>query len=153
MTVNNIAYRDWLARDSNFDLYRLNLRGYWEHGNGHVLAVRQINQWSSNAPPAAYAPVILRGYKIGQYLGKDMSSLEAEERLRLAARWTATIFSGVACLYGGDLNCTDHANVYPNIGAGVQFVVKPKEKIVANLEFAMGKSDNYGIYLRMGYAY
>ena len=153
LNFNNIAYRDWLAGENNFDVYRLNLRGYWQHGNGHVLAARQLDQWTVDAPPAAYSPVILRGYKMGQYLGKHMSSIELEERLHLASRWTSTFFAGIACLYGGDLNCTDSANVYPDYGAGVQFIVKPKEGIVANLEYAKGKSDNYGIYLKMGYAY
>ncbi len=32
-------------------------------------------------------------------------------------------------------------------------VVKQKEGIVANLEYAQGKWDNYGIYLKLGYSY
>jgi hypothetical protein len=39
------------------------------------------------------------------------------------------------------------------VGAGVQYILKPKEGIVMNLEYAQGKDGNYGIYLKMGYAY
>ena len=118
-----------------------------------MLAVRQNNQWTSGAPPAAYVPVTLRGYKFGQYLGPKMSSLEAEERLRLGARWTATAFAGVASLYGGELDGTDPENLYANGGVGIQFVLKPEEKSLAALEYAKGEGDNEGVYLRLGYAF
>jgi hypothetical protein len=153
VNINNLAYRDWIAGQENYDTYRADLRYYWGHGDGNVLALRQNNQWTSEAPSSAYAPISLRGYKFGQYLGKYMSSMEAEERLRLAARWTATVFAGIGCLYGGDLKCTDEANVYPNVGAGVQYVIKEKEGMVLNLEYAKGKSDNQGVYLKFGYGF
>ncbi len=153
MNFNNIAYRDWLGGKDDFDVYRLDLRDYWGHGEGHVFAARQFNQWTADAPLSAEAPVTLRGYKMGQYLGKYMSSIEGEERLRLAKSWGATIFYGIACLYGHAEGCSDNTNRYPSWGAGLQYIVKQKEGIVANLEYAEGKWDNYGIYLKLGYAY
>ena len=153
LSMNNVAYRDWMAGDNNFDVYRLDLKAYWEHWGGQVFALRQNNQWTVDAPPSAYAPVVLRGYKMGQYLGEYMSSIEGEERLRLAQNWGATIFTGIACLYGNDRDCTDSANLYPSYGGGFQYVVKPKEKMVVSLEYAQGKSDNYGVYLQFGYGF
>jgi hypothetical protein len=153
MNLNNVAYRDWIAGDNNFDVYRLDLKGFLEHWGGQVLAVRQSNQWTVDAPPSALAPVVLRGYKMGQYLGKNMSAVEAEERLRLAKSWGATIFAGVACLYGNGRDCSDSDNIYPDWGAGLQYIIKQKEGIVASLEYAQGKWDNYGIYLKMGYGF
>jgi len=153
LNLNNVAYRDWIAGENNFDVYRLDLKGFWEHWGGQVFALRQNNQWTVNAPPSAYAPVVIRGYKMGQYLGEYMSSLEGEERVRLAKRWGATVFAGMACLYGNGKDCTDSANLYPSYGAGVQYVVKEKERMVVNLEYAQGKSDNYGVYLQFGYGF
>ncbi len=153
MNFNNVAYRDWLGGNGNYDVYRLDLRGFLEHGGGNVLAARQSNQWTFDAPLSANAPVVLRGYKMGQYLGKYMSSAEAEERLRLGKSWGATLFLGIACLYGNGEDCSDSTNRYPSWGAGIQYILKQKEGIVANLEYAEGKWDNYGIYLKMGYAY
>jgi len=92
--ANNVAYREWLAGDENFDVYRLDTRYFIPEGGGHVLALRQYNQWTADAPPSAFAPIQLRGYKFGQYLGKYMSSIEVEERLRLADRFNATVFTG-----------------------------------------------------------
>jgi len=108
---------------------------------------------TSDAPQAARAPVQLRGYKVGQYTGEYMSSIEAEERFRLAEKWTATLFAGVACLYGSGKSCSDSENLYTAVGAGVQYILKPKEGIVLNLEYAAGESGNYGVYLKMGYAF
>ncbi len=115
--------------------------------------MRQLNHLTNNAPTQTRAPVQLRGYKIGQYTGKYMSSIEAEERYRLGEKWTATLFAGVACLYGDGKDCSEGANQYPAAGAGVQYILKPKEGIVLNLEYAAGKDGNYGVILKMGYAF
>jgi hypothetical protein len=153
LNLNNMAYREALAGESNFDVYRIDIRHFIPHGEGNVFALRQLNHLTENAPTQIRSPVQLRGYKLGQYNGKYMSSIEGEERLRLGPRWTATLFLGIACTYGDGASCSDDANVYPAAGAGVQYVLKPKEGIVMNLEYAQGKDNNYGVYLKMGYAY
>jgi len=153
LNMNNMAFRPAFGGDQDFDVYRADYKSYWSHGAGHVLAVRQYNQWTVDAPPESLASVRLRGYKQGQYLGKYMSSIEAEERYRWSERWTSTFFLGVACLYGADKECFDRSSAYPNVGAGIQYVIKRKEGIVMNLEYAAGKDGNYGVYLKMGYSY
>jgi hypothetical protein len=154
LNFNSLAYRKSVEGSSNFDVYRLDYRQFWSHGDGHVFAVRQSNQWTRDAPPGAFAPVLLRGYTIGEYLGKSMSSIEAEERYRFAERWTATLFAGVACLYGANRGgCSDSSNRFPSAGAGVQYILKPAQGIVANLEFAAGKDGNRAVLFKMGYAW
>src|SRR6187455_379227 len=152
LNFNNVAYREAISGDNNFDVYRLDYRHFWSHGDGNVIAVRQSNQWTVDAPPSANAPVQLRGYTIGEYLGQNMSSLEVEERYKFAARWTATIFAGGACLYGDGKTC-ESDNLYPTYGAGIQYVLKPQQGIVANLEYAEGKDDNNAVIFKMGYAW
>jgi hypothetical protein len=150
LNLNNVAYR----QNAKFDVYRLDYRSFWSHGDGHVFALRQNNQWTQNAPPAAYAPVRIRGYTSGEYLGKSMSSFEVEERHKLAERWTFTLFAGVACLYGGNRDgCSYADNRFPTAGAGVQYLLKPKQGIVANLEAAIGKDGNRALIFQMGYAW
>lgn len=153
LSLNNLAYRESLGGDDDFDVYRVDFRYYIKHGKGNVFAIRQLNHFTDDAPTVARAPVQLRGYKIGQYNADYMSAIEGEERFRLAEKWTATIFAGVACLYGGGISCSDSTNLYPTIGAGIQYILKPKEGIVANLEFAQGKDGNRGVYLKMGYGF
>jgi outer membrane protein assembly factor BamA len=153
VNINNIAYREWISGQNDYDAYRADSRYYWEFRDGMVLALRQNNQWTVDAPKSAYAPITLRGYKFGEYLGKNMASFEAETRIRFAPRWSTTAFVGIGCLYGDQLNCTDSENVYPDVGAGVQYVIKEKEGMVLNLEYAKGKGDNSGIYMKFGYGF
>ena len=149
--LNNMAYREWLGSDEDYDVYRLDMRAFWGHGHGHVLGVRQNNTWTSGAPLTAQASPNVRGYKAGEYLGENVSSVEVEERVHLAKRWGATLFAGVACLYGGGESCSDDENLYPSYGVGIQFIYRPKDGIVGNLEYARGKGDNEGIYMKGGY--
>jgi hypothetical protein len=153
LNFNNIVYRPKAENSDNFSVYRLDYRHFWSHGDGHVLAVRQSNQWTQDAPLGANAPVQLRGYTVGEYLGKSMSSIELEERHRFAERWTATLFGGLACLYGGDRSGCSKSDLFPSVGAGVQYVLKPAQGIVANLEFALGKDGNRAVLFKMGYAW
>ena len=152
LNVNNRAYREALGGSASFDAYRVDLRTFWKHVGGHVLAVRQYNWFTSDAPSAAQATVILRGYKQGQYLSPYMSSLEVEERLSFNARWGATLFGGAARLYG-EAPVPLERSTYPTIGAGVHFVIKPRERMLVNLEYAQGIGDSRGVYLKLGYAW
>jgi hypothetical protein len=152
LNVNNLAYREALGGAESFDAYRVDLRTFWKHGGGHVLAVRQFNWLTGDAPAAAQGTVLLRGYKLGQYLSPYMSSLEVEERLSLHARWGATLFAGAAGLYGEAPVPLDRS-LYPTAGAGLQFVIKPEERMNVNLEYAQGVADNRGVYLKLGYAW
>src|SRR3954465_3278987 len=64
LNVNNLAYRESLGGSSSFDAYRADLRAFWSHGHGHVLAVRQNNWLSIDPPVIAQSTVLLRGYKL-----------------------------------------------------------------------------------------
>ena len=152
LNVNNLAYREALGGAESFDAYRVDQKVFWKHGRGHVLAVRQYNWLTSDAPAAAQGTVILRGYKQGQYLSPYMSSLEVEERLSFHPRWGATLFAGAAGLYGEAPAPLDRS-VYPTFGAGVHFVLKPVQRMNVNLEYAQGLEDNRGVYLKLGYAW
>jgi outer membrane protein assembly factor BamA len=153
LNADTFAFREALGSDYDYDVYRIDLRGYWSQRGGHVLAARQNNQWTVDAPLEAESSISLRGYKSGQYLGRNVATVEVEERFHLARRWSGTAFAGLGCLYGGGKSCTDGENLYPSAGAGIQFVLVPKEGIVGSLEYGRGKDGNSGVYLRAGYAF
>jgi len=60
--------------------------------------------------------------------------------------------AGAAGLYGEAPAPLDRS-IYPTIGAGLQFVIKPMERMNVNLEYAQGIEDNRGVYLKLGYAW
>ena len=153
VSLNNLAYREALGGVEDFDVYRADFRRYIPRGSGNVIAFRQLNHLTHDAPTQNLSPVQLRGYKTGQYTGEYMSQFEGEARIKLAQRWTATVFAGIACTYGGGKNCSASANVFPMAGAGVQYVLKPEVGIVLNLEYAQGKNGNRGVILKTGYTF
>ena len=77
---------------------------------------------------------------------------QVEERLSFHARWGATLFAGAAGLYG-EAPVPLERSIYPTAGAGLQFVIKPEERMNVNLEYAQGVADNRGVYLKLGYAW
>jgi len=153
LNLNNLAYREALGGEASFDAYRADFRGIWPQGRGYVMAFRQNNWLTHDAPSVAQATIALRGYKQGQYLAPYMSSIEAEERLLFGARWGATLFTGVAGLYGDRGPSAGSRQFYPTWGGGLQFVIKPAQRMLVNLEYAQGVEDNRGIYLKFGYGW
>jgi len=153
LELNNLAYRKSFGGNNSFDTYNLHLKSFFEHGNEHVLALKLSGRWTSNAPSSGYSSVDLRGYTRGQYLAPHMTSLEIEERYSLYKRWTGTLFTGVACLYGGNISCDDSSNLYPAAGAGIRYLIKPEEKMVVAIDLAYGKSGNNGFYMKFGQAF
>ena len=151
--LNYLVSRTWLGSQEDFGTARLEVKAFVPHRGKHVLAVRGNNQWTHEAPTSAESTVEVRGYKMEQYLGRHMTSIEGEERLRFSTRWGATIFGGAACLYGSGKQWVANDGWYPFAGAGIQFIVKPEDRMLLNFEFAHGNLNNYGIYLKFGYAW
>jgi hypothetical protein len=160
VNANNVHYSEALGGADTFDAYRADVRAFWSHGAGHVLALRQYNWLTRDAPFAAQATVNLRGYTQGEYLEPYLSSLEAEYRRSLGKRWGATAFAGMAKLYGEDVDAepsdvpeASDRSVFPMVGAGVQFILKPVQRMLVDLEYAQGVEGNHGVYLKFGYAW
>jgi hypothetical protein len=82
-----------------------------------------------------------------------MSSIEAEERLAFGRRFGATAFAGVASLYGERGAASAVRQHYPAWGAGLQFILKPAQRMLVNLEYAQGVEENHGLNLKFGYAW
>lgn len=73
----------------------------------------------------------------------------------LSQNWALVAFTEIGCLYGKDLvgnynNFSDSDNLYPSIGAGVSYALKPEERIIVRAEVAAGKEGSYGFYLKFG---
>lgn len=152
---HQFAYRKSFGGDESFDAYQMNYSTYLSHGKGHVAAVRVKGRWTNNAPSGGFSSMEVRGYIRGQYLAEHSTFVEIDERYALTERWGLTAFAGVGCLYGDNLagerqKCSHSENLYPGIGGGVSFALKPEEKIVVRAEVAAGKEGNYGFYMKFG---
>lgn len=152
---HQFAFRESFGGDVSFDAYTLDYSTYLAHGQGHVLGIHVKGRWTKDAPPSGYSSMELRGYIRGQYLAQHTTFIEFDERYALTERWGLTAFTGLGCLYGKDLagersSCTESENLYPSLGAGVLYVLKPEEKMVVRAEVAVGKKGNRGFYMKFG---
>ena len=151
--VHNVAYRESLGGEESFDALKLKYTNYWQFGNQHVLATNVQGRWSKDAPTSGYSSLNMRGYTRGNYLAEHYSHLNLDARFHIRGRWGASLFGGVGCLYEKFSSCDDSDALYPMIGTGIIFDLKPDAGIVLRLEFAKGKSDNEAYYLSLGHPF
>lgn len=150
--LHNLAFRDGLGSDADFDVGIAELVWYFPTGERNVAVVHGKMRLSVGAPENKKSTVELRGYVRGQYLGRNSLTLEAEDRYMFKPRWGAKVFAGVACLYGDGESCSG-SNVYPMVGGGIFFVVKPASHMVISAEVAKGNGDNRGFYVNFGHRF
>jgi len=150
--LHNVAYRDGLGSDANYDVVTADWRWYKRTGENNVVVLHAKGRLTWDAPSSKESSVELRGYTRGQYLGRNGLTLEAENRYMFKPRWGAKAFAGVACLYGDGESCGGD-NVYPMVGGGVFYVLKPEANMVVSAEIAKGNGDNRGFYLNFGHRF
>lgn len=148
--VHNIAYRESLGGDESFDTLTSDYTRYQPFGDGHVFAMQVHGRWTDDAPLGGYSSVTLRGYTRGNYLAENYTHVDLEARLRLRGRFGAAAFAGVGCLYGGVSDCGKGEAIYPAVGAGLIYTLKPEAGFVVRADFAVGDRDNSAFYVRLG---
>lgn len=93
----------------------------------------------------------LRGYTQGEYRGNAMMAAQAEYRLNISGPLGATVFGGVATVYGSNTPEQDGV-VLPSVGLGVRYQVFESNKMNIGLDGAIGRND-WGVYFRIGEAF
>ena len=96
--LHNVAYREWLGGDEEFDALMGDYRHFFSFGDGHVLAMQVKGRWTEDAPLSGYSSVQLRGYTRGNYLEEHYTHLDLDARFRLRGRWGANVFASLGCL-------------------------------------------------------
>ncbi len=151
--AHNIAYRESLGGDESFDALSSEYTRYMPFGDGHVLAVQVQGRWTRDAPLGGFSSVTLRGYTRGNYLAEHYTHIDVDARFQLRSRFGAALFAGVGCLYRGVSDCSDSGALFPAVGAGLIYNVKPQAGFVLRADFAVGDSDNSAFYLNLGHPF
>ncbi len=151
--AHNVAYREGLGGDESFDAFQINYSNYWGFGDGHVLATNARGRWTNDAPLAGFSSLNMRGYTRGNYLAEHYSHLNLDARFKIYKRWGASLFGGVGCLYESVSDCGDGEALFPMLGGGIIYTLKPDAGIVIRLEYAKGESDNEAYYLSLGHPF
>lgn len=151
--AHNVAYREGLGGEESFDAYQINYSNYYAFGTGHVLATNVRGRWTHDAPKGGYSSLNMRGYTRGNYLAEHYSHLNLDARFHIYKRWGASLFGGVGCLYEKVSSCDEGDSLYPMLGGGIFFILKPDAGIVVRLEYAKGEGDNSAYYLNLGHPF
>ena len=151
--THNVAYREAFGGDESFDALQVNYSNYWGFGDGHVLATNARGRWTDDAPLGGFSSLNMRGYTRGNYLAEHYSHLNLDARFSIYNRWGASLFGGVGCLYESFSDCDSGDALYPMLGAGIIYELKPKAGIVIRLDYAKGESDNEAYYLSLGHPF
>ena len=146
--LNNLAYREALGGANSYDAYRVDIKVFVPHGAG-LPTVQLADERRTRRRPGT---VVLRGYKLGEYLAPYLSSLEVEERISFGRRWGATLFAGLAALYGTGVTPLER-EAYPMGGAGLQFILKPDKASACQPRIRPGHPGQSRDFLKLGYAW
>lgn len=142
--------------DITFDSYVLDYRQYFKMRETDVLAWQgYLCAVGGNPPFFLQCQVgpnsLLRGYGFGRYRGDTMAALQAEYRWQVHRRWIVAAFAGATQVepHFGDFKLEE--NLYAG-GAGVRFVVEPKNGVTLRGDYAWGKGES-AFYVSIGEAF
>lgn len=70
----NLAFREGLGSDDNFDTVTADWRWYTRTHEKNVVVLHAKGHWTRDAPPSRQSTVELRGHTRGQYLGRNAAT-------------------------------------------------------------------------------
>jgi outer membrane protein assembly factor BamA len=149
-TIHNIAYRESLGGDESFDVYSIEYNEYKRIKKSHVLAWQVKGRLTEDAPIGGYSSVELRGYVRGNFLAPNYAQVQLEDRFSFNSEWGMSVFGGVGCLFDQFSDCDDSDALYPSVGVGAIYTLKPEAGIVMRAEIAVGESEEYVGYISFG---
>jgi outer membrane protein assembly factor BamA len=152
-----MAFGRGLGSDFTFQRFYLELRRYLRFSYAHILAFQARVLAQTGDPPFWRLGLLggqesMRGYYLGRYRDKNMVTLQAEYR------WVPVFWRvGLAAFAGlGDVAATlgrfDIGRFKYTYGAGLRFVIDPKERLHLRLDFGFGKGTS-GVYFTAGEAF
>jgi len=143
-----------LGSDRDYEIYKLEFNNYRKFARSGVLAARVAFEYASGDAPFFVYPAFgsgadLRGYQTGSYRDRFLFATQLEYRHRLTQRLGVVGFAGIGTVsdefgrWGKSL---------PSLGAGLRWVVAPKNNMSLRLDVAQGR-DDIEFYLGIGEAF
>lgn len=136
--------------DFDFETYTVDIRKYVRLYHSHVLALQGYGEFlAGDAPFNRLAkiggPTLMRGYFQGRFRDKNLLALQAEYRMTLWRRLglAGVLSAGEVAGQFGDFSIDGIKRSY---GAGLRYLLDPKEKINLRLDAGWGEGDS-GVYL------
>jgi len=142
-----------IGSDFDFGSIHLAYNRYWPLKDSIVLAARGAGcAVPGDAPYYALCKFgvfpDLRGYVGGRYRDQTMIALQSEIRWRFAKRFSAVGFAGVGRV-AESASDFDLDDLLPSFGAGLRYVLSPKNRLNIGVDYAVGK-DSEAAYFFVG---
>lgn len=142
-------YRKKTGSDYHFSRYKMNLRTYIPVYSTHILALQGFfNFIDGNVPFQVMSflggPLFMRGYYKGRYRDKHALIFQADYRVRISRRWGVVGFVAVGDV-AEKFNDFNLMKFKATLGAGIRFVLNPKEKINLRLDLGFSR-ESVGVY-------
>lgn len=141
---------------SFYSKFSLDYRYYFGFGKtkGNILAGRFYHSSVFGTPPFYDYPMIggnkyTRGYYLGRFRDKNVSTLQVELRNHLFWRIGIATFGGISMVYK-NLNGIEGESFKPNAGLGLRFLVDKIEGTNLRLDYAVGAHNQSGFYISFG---
>ncbi len=141
---------------SNYGQISFDYRKYfkpWRKWN-HSLSTRFL-QLSTIGNPAYFdyalfgGDKVARGYFYGRFRDKNISTIQAEYRMKLFWRVGLSFFGGTSLVYPSLKNWNNNY-FKPNAGLGLRFLVDKKENTSLRFDYAVGADGQNGFYISFG---
>jgi len=142
--------------DFNYQTYVTDFRVYLKFLKKHTLAFNLYNQFNFGEVPfnkmaQVGGSTYLRGYQLGWFRDKKLSSFQAEFRSNYWTIFAFNIFAG-AGVVSPSISELSLSNLRPAAGFGVRILVDPKERLNLRGDIAF-RENGYEIYLTVGEAF
>ena len=131
-------------------------RHYFAFGENdkHTLASRFYQSSVFGNPPFYdFAEIggdeFVRGYFLGRFRDKNLTSLQIEMRNHLFWRFGIVTFGGISMVYK-KFNQIENESFKPNAGFGFRFLVDKKENTNLRIDYAVGAQNQSGFYISFG---
>ena len=152
-------YGKVLGGTNDFQLTRFDLRHFFSVSkkNEGILALQFIGHFSHNDVPFSELALfgsneIMRGYREGRYVERNMLASQVEYRNRIKkSRWGYVVFAGAGDVYN-NVEELKLKNIRPNFGVGLRFMLDKTENLNVRLDWGFGDSSN-NIYLNIAEAF
>jgi hypothetical protein len=145
---------DSWGSDFDYQYFKFDWNHYRQLSDDGVLAMRFVSKYATGSTPFFLLPAMgqggdLRGYPAGLYRDQFLIAGQVEYRHRLTDRIGFVVFGGL----GGVAEDWDELDTaLPSYGAGLRWVIAPKNDISLRVDYARGR-DDHEIYVGVGEAF
>lgn len=151
--LSSVYYRDYIGSQSHFEEYLIDVRYFRHLGRQHVLAFQGFgNFMQGNIPfrelPRLGGAQIMRGYFNGRFIDKNLIAAQVEYRMPLWKRLACSFFVSTGQVMP-TLNQIHWQSLKVGYGAGIRFLLNPKESIYVRFDYALTTNMDSGFYIRI----